>query len=203
MEDFLRAALEFPAVLFGSALVVVVGYWLFALVGGVGVDTPDGGGGIGADPPDGVAAGAWAALGLRGAPVSVAVSLLVAIAWFLSLVVTVLLPGTVLRCVALPFVLAGAWTATRFLLRPLRHLARREVGISHAEFVGRMCVVRTGHVGEGFGQAEVAAPDGATALVQVRAQAADAAGLTAGSSALIFDYDAEGGFFRIAPYDVP
>jgi hypothetical protein len=203
MSDFLRAALEFPAVLFGATLLVVLGYWLFVLVGGVGADTLDGGGGIGADTPDIGVTGAWAAFGLRGAPVPVAVSVLIAISWFLSLVVTVLLPGTLLRAVALPFVVAGAWGATRLSVRPLRRLTRREEGILHAEFVGRMCVVRTGRVDAGFGQAEVAAPDGATALVQVRADAGDTAGLSAGGSALIFDYDAEGGFFRIAPYDAP
>lgn len=203
MGEFLRTALEFPAVLFGSALLVVVGYWLFALVGGVGADTLDGGEGIGAGTPDTGGAGAWAVLRLRGAPVSVAVSLLIAIAWFLSLVVAVVVPGTVFRAVALPFVCIAAWAATRSALRPLARLAQREKGISHAEFVGRVCVIRTGRVDAGFGQAEVAAPDGATALVQVRTDDTLAAGLTAGDRALIFEQDAGGGFFRVAPYDAP
>ena len=203
MGEFLRAALEFPAALFGSALLVVVGFWLFVLVGGVGADTLDGGGGIGADTPEAGVSGAWAVLRLRGAPVPVVVSLLTAIAWFLSLVVTVTVPGTLLRAAALPVVCVGAWAVTRMALRPLAWLARREEGVSHAEFVGRVCVVRTGRVDDGFGQAEVAAPDGATALVQVRAEAALADGLTAGSSALIYAHDAEGGFFRVAPYDAP
>lgn len=203
MVEFLRTALEFPAALFGSALLVVLGYWLFVLVGGVGADTFDGGEGIGADTPDAGGTGGWAALRMRGAPVPVAVSLFLAIAWFLSLAVTALVPGTWLRLIALPGVLAGAWAATRLLLRPLRRLFRPEVGVSHAEFVGRVCVIRTGRVDARFGQAEVAAPDGATALVQVRAESGLRGGLTAGSSALIYEHDAEGGFFRVAPYDAP
>lgn len=201
MSDFLRAALEFPAVLFGSAVLVVIGYWLFVLVGGVGVDTLDGGEGIGTVTPGTPGAGAWAVWGLHRTPLPVVLSLLISIAWFLSLVVTVMLPGTVLRAAALPLVVAGAWAATRLVVRPLRRLSAREVGVSHAEFVGRVCVVRTGRVDTGFGQAEVAAPDGATALVQVRADAPLAAGLGAGSTALIYAHDAEGGFFRVAPYD--
>ncbi|MFR9673750.1 DUF1449 domain-containing protein [Streptomyces sp. TR02-1] len=203
MGGFLRTAWEFPAVLFGSALVVVLGYWLFVLVGGVGADTLDGGGGIGADTPEAGAAGAWAALGLRGAPVPLGLSLLTVIAWFLSLVVAVTVPGTLLRTVAVPFVVSAAWVITRLLLRPLRHLARREEGVSHAEFVGRVCVIRTGRVDDRFGQAEAAAPDGASSLLQVRADEALAAGLTAGTRALIYAYDAEGGHFLVAPYDAP
>lgn len=203
MGDFLRTALDFPAVLFGSALLVVVGYWLFVLVGGVGADVLDGGEGIGAASPGTTATGAWAVLTLRGAPGPVAVSLLVVIAWFLSLVVTVMVPGTLVRAVALPFVCGAAWGLTRAALRPLARLAPRETGVTHGEFVGRVCVIRTGRVDAGFGQAEVAAPDGATALVQVRADDAFAAELAAGDRALIYAYDAEGGFFRVAPYDAP
>ncbi|MCF6523760.1 DUF1449 domain-containing protein [Streptomyces sp. JJ36] len=213
MSEFLRLTLDFPAVLFSSALLVVVIYWLFVLVGGVDVDAPDGGGGIGSAASGRVTAGALAGFGLGGAPVAVAISLLVPIAWFLSLASAVLLPHPLLRLAALPLVLAAAWAATRGLLRPLRRLFRPEEGISHHDFVGLRCVVRTGHVGPGFGQAEVTAPDGSTALVQVRAEAgppdgtgggdapAAAPGLTAGRTALIFDYDDTGGFFRIAPWD--
>lgn len=208
MSDLLYAALDFPAVLFGFALLVVVACWLFVLVGGVGIDALDGGEGIGATSSGGGAAGALAVFGLRGTPVAVALSLLVSIAWFLSLVSTVLIDGTLLRAVALPLVLIASWAAVRVLVRPLRRLAAREEGISHRDFVGLMCVVRTGHVSSRFGQAEVTAPDGSTALVQVRtvpAAPADPAptppGPTAGSRALIFDYDDEGGFFLVAPYD--
>ncbi|GAA5004147.1 hypothetical protein GCM10025734_42170 [Kitasatospora paranensis] len=74
---------------------------------------------------------------------------------------------------------------------------------SRRDFVGLGCVIRTGRVGPDFGQAEVRAADGSSAVVQVRQNRADAAaagsGLRAGTSALIYDYDAEGEFFWVMP----
>lgn len=201
MNGFLRAALEFPAVLFGPALVVVIAYWLFVLVGAVGVDVLDGGGDIGTETAQTGPAGAFAAFGLGGVPVALALSLLLSIAWFLSLVCTALSGSTWLRLLALPLASAGAWSVTRLLVRPLRRLFREEEGITRRELVGRVCIVRTGRVGPDFGQAEVAAEDGSASVVQVRTDDAhEARSLTAGSSALIFDYDDAGEFFRVAPF---
>ncbi|EST38006.1 hypothetical protein N566_09995 [Streptomycetaceae bacterium MP113-05] len=201
MGEFLRAALDFPAVLFGFALLVVVGYWLFVLVGATGLDAFPGGEDVGADSAQTAPRTGLVLPGLRGAPVAVTVSLLTAIAWLLSLVVTVLVPGTLLRLAALPPALLVALALTRLSLHPLRSLARPEECISHPDFVGRVCVVRTGRVDAHFGQAEVAAPDGAVALVQVRTDDPLPSGLTAGAKALIYAYEAEGGHFLVAPYD--
>lgn len=200
MGALIGTALDFPAILFGPPLLVVLAYWLFVLVGGAGLDVLEGSGDVEADSSavgHGSLLSSW---GLGGVPVTVAVSVLTAIAWFCALVVTALTDAVWLRTTALPLVLAVAWAATRLLLRPLGRLGAPETGITHREFVGRTCTVRTGRVGAGFGQAEVAADDGATSLVQVRAEdPTDAARLYAGAQALIFDYDAEGGFFRVAP----
>jgi hypothetical protein len=73
-----------------------------------------------------------------------------------------------------------------------------------------MCVIRTGRVDLNFGQAEVRAADGSTAVIQVRqmAPSPERAGnqiadspLKSGSTALIFEYDADGRFFWVTPYD--
>lgn len=69
---------------------------------------------------------------------------------------------------------------------------------SRRDFVGRMCVIRTTWVDRTFGQAEVRAADGSAANIQVRAMDP---GLRLGSTALIFDYDADGEFFWVMPYD--
>lgn len=42
MDEFIEAIVSFPTVLFTGALFVVVGYWLLALIGGVGSDLFDG-----------------------------------------------------------------------------------------------------------------------------------------------------------------
>ncbi|OLT14277.1 hypothetical protein BJF79_19255 [Actinomadura sp. CNU-125] len=202
MSEFFDAAFGFPTALFSFALLVVAGYWALVLAGGLGLDFLDG------DDTD--AGGGWlGAAGLGGVPVTVVLSLLIALTWFTSLAGSALSEATAVRAVLLPASLAVGWAAARVLVLPLRRVFREAPGTSLREFVGLPCVVRTGRVGPDFGQAEVTAPDGSTALVQVRLPAADVpvagaaegTAITAGTTALIFDYDAAGQFFWIMPHD--
>lgn len=142
------------------------------------------------------------ALGLGGVPVTVAVSLLVAIAWFVSLAGTVLTSGAPARGGVFVVALVASWAGTRVLVRPLSRLFPQDRPVTRGDFVGRVCVIRTGRVTADFGQAEVTAEDGSTATVQVRTATPEPA-LTAGRTALIFDYDAEGEHFLVAPFDPP
>jgi Protein of unknown function (DUF1449) len=185
MGGFVDAALGFPAVLFTFLLIVVVGYWLLVLFGALDVEAFDG---------DGFLDG----LGFAGVPATVSLSLLIAIAWFVSLAGTVLASGALLIAIlALPFALAVATFATRLLVRPLRHLFPEGPEASRSDFVGAVCVIRTGRVSTDFGQAEVTAVDGSSAIIQVRQTGADE--FRAGSSALIYDYDTDGEFFWVTP----
>ncbi|MFJ9774248.1 hypothetical protein ACIRVF_23890 [Kitasatospora sp. NPDC101157] len=250
--DFFAAALSFPTALFSFALVVVVGYWLLMLIGGLGFDAVHGGHGVGHHlgaghaghggpvghvghgagghgvggsvahgTPGGHGAGGGSAgggsahgsehgnghhggvldaLGLGGVPATVAVSLLVALAWFVSLAGTVLTSGAPARGGVFAVALVASWAGTRVLVRPLRRLFPEDRPVTRADFVGRVCVIRTGRVTADFGQAEVTAEDGSTATVQVRTPDAEP-GLTAGRTALIYDYDPDGEHFLVAPFD--
>ncbi|WP_285573181.1 hypothetical protein [Actinoallomurus iriomotensis] len=182
MTEFLRVALGFPAVVPGLFLLVVLAYWAL------------------------VACGALDAL--AGAAVAVLVSLFVAVAWFACLAGAVLLrrgdvsgvlpsTGVLVASVLLSALL------TRLLMRPLRRMVAEEAVPTRRDFVGRMCVISTGRVDLRFGQAVVRAADGSAAVIQVRQQRNrdDEPALKAGSTALIFDYDAEGEFFWVMPYD--
>ncbi|MFD2356791.1 hypothetical protein ACFSTC_57330 [Nonomuraea ferruginea] len=60
-------------------------------------------------------------------------------------------------------------------------------------------MIRTGRATPDFGQAEVTAADGSSAVVQVRTTGQDR--LTRGQTALIFEYDADGEFFWVMPYE--
>lgn len=193
LGEFTDAALGFPAALFGGALVVVVGFWLLVLVGGAEAD---------GEGPE-----VW---GLGGVPLSISGSLYVATGWFAALAGTVLLHRLDLdgraHYAAGTGVLLGALVvaagATKLLVRPLKPLFPDEPEPSRTDFVGLTCVIRTGRVDERFGQAEVAARDGSTAIVQVR-QAPDGVGsgeLALGSAALLYAYDEEGEFFWVAPH---
>jgi hypothetical protein len=189
MGDFLDVVLGFPTALFTFLLVVVVGYWIVVLVGMLDNDSLE------SDGFDGFLAG----LGLGGVPVTVAVSLLVAFAWFVSLAGAALFCGWLLSLMVLVVALAAAWLLTRLAVLPLRRLfpATDDGGHSRSAFVGRPCVIRTGTVSATFGQAEVTAEDGSSAIVQVRQTGKDT--FTAGSVAVIYEYDPDGEFFWVVP----
>ncbi|MEV7386532.1 MULTISPECIES: hypothetical protein [unclassified Streptomyces] len=222
MGDFLGAVTAYPTVVFTFALVVVAAYWLLVLLGGAhfpGARAGHHGHGAGAGHHGHVHGhghghghgggrhghgGLQRVLGLGGVPITVAVSLVVAFAWFSALTGRVLL-GSGDHGALLPAALVGGWAGARLLAWPLRRLTPAPVPPpSRRDFVGLGCVIRTGRVGPDFGQAEVHAVDGSAATVQVRQSLDDAAGpdgaaLRAGSSALIYDYDAEGEFFWVMP----
>ncbi|OAH10386.1 hypothetical protein [Streptomyces jeddahensis] len=194
MAEFLYATATFPAVLFTAALMVVIVFWLLVLLGAADHDSFD------ADVDTD-------ALSLGGVPVSVSASLLIALSWFCSVTGSVLLARTggptallhLLDAVLLFASLFGSWRLTQALIRPLAKLFPDEPGPSRQDFVGLTCTIRTGRVDADFGQAEVAARDGSTAVVQVRQN--DGARLELGSTGLLYAYDDAGEFFWVTPFD--
>jgi hypothetical protein len=188
MHDFIDAALSFPAAVFSVLLAVVVIYWLMVLIGTLDVELGD------LDLADGI--------GLGGVPATISFSVLTVIGWFVSLVGTLLVDSAGVLRVALGFgviviaLVAGVFAAA-FVARPLRRLYLTAGEASRGDFVGRECVIRTGSVTGDFGQAEVTAQDGSSAIIQVRQTGEHA--LTHGNRALIFDYDTDGEYFWVAP----
>jgi hypothetical protein len=168
MTEFLAAALAFPTVVFSFLLLVVLAYWLTVALVGLDFDAP---------------------------VMPISVSMFIVITWFAALVGTVLTPEGSLRYAVLAGSLLVAALVTKILLIPVKNWTKPEKPASRNDFVGRTAIVRTSTVTERYGQAEVTADDGGTAVVQVRA--AQSTELKAGQTALIFDYDAEGEFFWV------
>lgn len=168
MTEFLAAALAFPTVLFSLLVLVVLAYWLTVALVGLDFDAP---------------------------VLPISISLFVVVTWFAALVGTVLTPEGSLRYAILAGALLVGALFTKLLLIPIRNWTKPEKPASRNDFVGRTAIVRTARVTEHYGQAEVTADDGGTAVVQVRA--AQSTELKAGHTALIFDYDAEGEFFWV------
>ncbi|MFC4376858.1 hypothetical protein ACFO5K_22465 [Nocardia halotolerans] len=201
MGEFLAATLSFPTALFSFALLVVVGFWLLVLVGGAETELLDG-------EESGTAVGGLDALGLGGVPVTVAITGLVALSWFASLVGTVAVTAIGLSGIAALFagvlVLVAAVVAavagTRLVVIPLRRFFRADRQPSRDDFIGRVCVVRTGRVDTEFGQAELTSADGSSALIQVRLSTthAETAPLRYGDSAVVFEYDPATDTFWVA-----
>ncbi|MDY7083987.1 MAG: hypothetical protein SYR96_02665 [Actinomycetota bacterium] len=186
---FVDAALSFPTVLLTPLLVVVIGFWIVVIVGGA---DPDAGSEAGDGGPLGFA-------GLGGVPAPITLSLLVAFAWFASLAGGEF-HGPIPLWAVLLLAVAVAWVLTRILVIPLRKMLPDGPDASRADFVGLTCIIRTGRVTDTFGQAEVHAPDGSSAIVQVRQAGHD--DLRAGSEALLYDFDPDGEFFWVVPTDI-
>ncbi|WP_328297329.1 MULTISPECIES: hypothetical protein [unclassified Streptomyces] len=191
MSEFTVTALGFPTGIFTISLAVVLVFWLLVLCGGVEHDALDS------------AVGA-SALGTPGVPLTIPASLFVAVAWFTGLAGTVLLDrlgfggGSALVLLAVSLLVARSVTGA--LARPLRLLFHPDdPQPSRQDFIGRVATIRTGRVDARFGQAEVTADDGSTAVVQVRQAGSDPMPL--GSPGLLYAYDEPGEFFWVAPYD--
>jgi hypothetical protein len=178
MGEFFAAALAFPTAVLSVLLVVVVVYWSLVAFGAAEAD--------------------WVELDIGGVPATVGLSLLIAFSWFACLAGAALLaPATGPGFAVLGGSLLVGAVLTRPLMGPLRRLFPADPPASRLDFVGRPCVIRTSRVTQVFGQAEVTAADGSSAVVQVRQAGADP--MTSGTAALIFDYDADGEFFWVAP----
>lgn len=179
MGEFFTAALGFPAAVLSVLLVVVVAYWLLVAFGAADAD--------------------WVELDVGGVPATIGISLLVAFSWFACLAGTVLVGrrSALVDLAVLGGALLVGLVLTRLAMTPLKRLFPADPPASRLDFVGRPCVIRTGRVTQTFGQAEVTAADGSSAVVQVRQAGRDP--LTSGTAALIFDYDADGEFFWVAP----
>ncbi|MFI1989917.1 hypothetical protein [Actinoplanes sp. NPDC020271] len=180
-NGFIEAALSFPTVLLTPLLILVIGYWIVVIVGG-------------ADPEAGHGHG-----DLLGVPVPVFVSLLVALAWFGTLAGSEWHASLPLGIVPILALLAAV-VVTRLIAIPLRRLLPTGPDASRADFLGLTCVIRTGRVTATFGQAEVHAADGSSAIIQVRQAGTDE--FSAGTVALIYDADPEGEFFWVVPADI-
>jgi hypothetical protein len=182
MGEFFAAALGFPVAVLSVLLAVVVVYWLLVAFGAADAD--------------------WVELDIGGVPATIGISLLVAFSWFacLSGVVLVEPASAPAGLAVLGGSLAAGSVLARLAMAPLKRLFPADPPASRLDFVGRTCVIRTGRVTQAFGQAEVTAADGSSAVVQVRQPGQDP--LTAGTTALIFDYDVDGEFFWVASLEL-
>jgi hypothetical protein len=123
MGQVFDAAAEFPTIIFTSALLVALGFWLLVLLGRADVHAFD------ADAPS-------FARALRGTPLAVAASVVIVSAWLVSLTGTLLLfraglgglGGAVARVALLALSALLAWLLTRSVAAPLAKLFPEEPG---------------------------------------------------------------------------
>ncbi|AKQ66430.1 Rossmann fold nucleotide-binding protein Smf [Myxococcus hansupus] len=227
MNAFLDTILAFPTAIFTIVLGVVMTYWLFVIVGAVGIDVFDAdvsldgdisveGAGkalgsakalAGSDADFDVdGGGILAAMGFAGIPITVSVSFVVFIAWFLSVMSAqplnealggvlpswLLNSGLGLACFAAGTVTAG------FAVRPLRpvFVAKRAPG--RDSLMGRVCTISSGSVTARTGHATF--EDGGAGVI-LNVVCAKPNELKRGQPALILAYDAERRVYEVEPVD--
>ncbi|MEO1369065.1 MAG: hypothetical protein AAFX50_17960, partial [Acidobacteriota bacterium] len=144
--------------------------------------------------------------GMGGVPRTYTGSLMILFGWVFSVLGSYHVPGfqdlatrglwVALLLAAGSLVLATA--ATAVAIQPLRRAMEAGQGPKRRDLLGQICTVTTQRVDQHFGQAELA--DGSS-LIQVRQRGGEpgSSGLTRGSKAVIFDYDAELEIFWVSP----
>lgn len=209
MDRFMDAVINYPTAVFTVLLLVVLLYWLLALVGWVDVESTgmevlpklsmEG------DPGDVSAlAGHMMALGLNQVPLSITVSVLVLVSWTLSALagqwLMPMVPTLLLQIVVgtVVLLLSGALAiyVTALLVRPLRGLFVTHQAMGNASLVGQTCTVLSQRVDGRHGHAEVAQRG---ASIQIRVWDSDDNRLTKGDAAVILAYDEAANRYRIEP----
>ncbi|WP_026116673.1 OB-fold-containig protein [Nocardiopsis valliformis] len=205
MGVFLSTAFGFPTVLFTPMLIVVLGYWIFVTVGAADTEMLD------SVDADGDAAGLSAVFskaGLGRVPVTVALTMLICVAWFVSMmgsILTTLIETTstpmlyALGAVVLLIALVAAWAVTSGVVMGFQRFLPKRRGDSKHELVGRTCVIRIGEAREDFGQAEITTAGGAAISIPVRTTSGEV--LPLGSTALIFDHSPGDDVFLVTAFD--
>lgn len=197
---------------------LVVVFWLFTLIGAVGMDSLDvdldadmdvdadvdgGFEGIGDIP-----AALLRVVNANSVPVTVVLSILVLAMWIISLVLNYYFnPGHSIL-LSTGFFLAAfilGVIGTKILTQPLVPFMRRlKEAENAAPVIGEVGVVRSISIDSKFGQVEVARPDGAPALLNARI-GPDAAPAPRGSAVAIVSLDETTGVYlvRVLPDSPP
>jgi hypothetical protein len=144
--------------------------------------------------------------GLKAAPVTVTVSLLVAWSWLLCFfgmyalvpAVGAVVPHWLIGIGVLAGSFLGSVPLTSLCLRPMAGLFTADSARGRETLVGKICVISTGRVDAGFGQATYD-DGGAGLIVQVRCDKKNE--LKRGDQALIIDYDQAHEAFSIEPLE--
>lgn len=174
METFLTNITTFPVVVFTFLLIIVLFYWLMAMIGIVDIDlfdtnieidiTTDYETEVSINPDaEGLSgiAGFMLNWGLTGVPITVVISLLIVTSWLICYIVVSLIfplvPFGIIKYVLgaglLIVCFAVSIPVTAWSIRPFKSLFIAHTAVTKKNLIGRECLVKTGKVTEDFGQA--------------------------------------------------
>ncbi|GAA5169582.1 hypothetical protein [Viridibacterium curvum] len=209
MSSFLEVAFSYPTAILSALLLVVIFYWLLALIGLVDFESSsldidvDTDAHLDGDAGDiSVLASYVVAMGLNGVPFSIVVSLLILISWTVTALfsewilpwVPTMLFKALVGTAAMIAAVGVAIVMTARIVKPMRKLFVTHSATSNASIVGQTCLVLTQTVDERFGRAEVST-NGASINIRVWATTPNTLGK--GAVARILEYDPQASRYLI------
>jgi|UPI00038152F0 sensor histidine kinase YesM len=207
MDSFLVNISSFPTAIYTTSLVVVVGYWLFALFGALDFDAFDAD--IDIDVDSGVSdlsgvAGFMATLGLTGVPITIVISLLLLNAWLVCYFLALFTPALpqfaswILFIVHMGVVIVSFLVSillTAIMIRPLRGLFRKVHQVPKSiSLLGASCRIRSSRVDGEFGEAECQ-NEGASLIIKVRTSNGEV--FATGDRAVVIEHNQQDDFFYV------
>ena len=174
MDPFYQNVTSFPTVFFTFFLLLMVLYWLIAVLGFVEIDALD----IDADSDLGnpnALAGIVHRFGLNGVPVTLIISLIALFGWMISYyVVHFIFPfipdGLYQYLAGIPILIGGLFIAivtTALVIKPLRPFFLEDSQNHSKSIIGQVAVVRSSRVDQSYGEATLD-DGGAGLLLKVR-----------------------------------
>ncbi|PCJ17815.1 MAG: DUF1449 domain-containing protein [Gammaproteobacteria bacterium] len=212
MDPFYLNITSFPTVIFTFMLALSTLFWLVAVLGFIDIevldfDLPDLDGQLDMNPDTGLSspdalAGLMLKFGLNSVPVTIVVSLISLIGWFLCYYcvhfVFPYIPEGFLYYLAGIAVFVGvlitAALMTSVVIRPLRPLFKNAQTQSVKYIVGQTAVVRTSRVDHEFGEALL--EDGGAGLI-LKVRTIGEARFSKGDRVVLFEYVEANNYYRV------
>lgn len=159
MDNFLEYIFSFPIIAFTIPLMIMIVFWIFALLGTIDIEIldPD----IESESADGTSSSFLESLGLDGVPLTVAITLVeiygFVFVYMARKFITPLFDG-ILTATASGFVIAIfslilAIPFAAYTSKPLRRVFVTHEAIEKSDLIGTYCIVTTQNVTQSFGQA--------------------------------------------------
>lgn len=206
MDPFYQNIASFPTVFFTFFLLIVLLYWVVAVLGLVDIDVLD------FDLPEAptdngltnanVLAGVMLRFGLYGVPVTIILSFIALFGWFICYYLVHFLlayiPDGILSFLAgIPVLLVSLYLSvmiTALVIKPLRPLFEKTSQDTVKRILGQSAIVRTSRVDHLFGEA-VLEDGGAGLILKVRAM--EGVTFKQGDRVVLLEHDQEKNVYRV------
>lgn len=202
MGEFIQNIFTFPTVFYSGLLVLVVLYWLIAILGVVEIDSLDSEWDLDSDTNVSFVATWLTKFRLDGIPLTITLSFIILVAWILCfLSVHFIYPMLPVGWIQ---IIMGFWVlviapviaalAVSPFLQPLKPLFKKEPVQNADSLLGQIVRVRSSVVNATFGEAEY--KDGGAGLI-LKIRASEPNSFTRGDRVILQEYDVDSNTYRV------